>query len=258
VIATSADASPDWHIAGTGDFNNDGNSDILWRADDGSVAIWLMNGTQILSSPVIATSADASPDWHIAGTGDFNNDGNSDILWHADDGSVAIWLMNGTQVASTPIVETTNNTLQSASQLLTSEGSSGPAASNLVSENQANANVQIVFGPDSPTPTISGNQIVASPFAGWSGDLVAAGPADPPAAPFGGDQAHTLDGFGQNYDGTLFGSQQPLPGDAAGHSLLIQYMASSFSTAGDGGTPITDTPPISMSDYPFLTQPHPV
>ena len=98
VVATSAEVSTNWHIAGTGDFNNDGKSDILWRADDGSVGIWLMNGTQTLSGQVIATPAVATTDWHIAGTGDFNNDGISDILWRNDDGSVAIWLVNGTQI----------------------------------------------------------------------------------------------------------------------------------------------------------------
>ena len=57
-----------------------------------------MNGTQILSTAVIASSAMAPTNWHIAGTGDFNNDGKSDILWRADDGSVGIWLINGTQI----------------------------------------------------------------------------------------------------------------------------------------------------------------
>ena len=164
MVATSAEVSTDWHIAGTGDFNNDGKSDILWRADDGSVGIWLMNGTQTLSGQVIATPAVATTDWHIDGIGDFNNDGKSDILWRADDGSVAIWFMNGTQVASTGIVDTTNSTLQSAAQMLISNRSSDPTASNLVSENQTNANVQIAFGPDSPPATLSGGQIAAKSF----------------------------------------------------------------------------------------------
>jgi hypothetical protein len=40
-----------WIIAETGDFNGDGFSDILWRNANGDVAIWLINGTQILSAP---------------------------------------------------------------------------------------------------------------------------------------------------------------------------------------------------------------
>jgi hypothetical protein len=37
-------------IVGTGDFNGDGRSDILWRDTSGNVAIWEMNGTTILKS----------------------------------------------------------------------------------------------------------------------------------------------------------------------------------------------------------------
>ena len=39
---------PSWKAIGTGDFNDDGHSDILWQNTSGQVAIWEMNGnTQI-------------------------------------------------------------------------------------------------------------------------------------------------------------------------------------------------------------------
>ncbi|MBV8889952.1 MAG: VCBS repeat-containing protein [Alphaproteobacteria bacterium] len=77
------------------DFNGDGYPDILWRYVDGTVAIWEMNGAQVLAS--VGAGA-AKNDWHIVGTGDFNGDGNTDILWRNINGDVAIWLMNGGQV----------------------------------------------------------------------------------------------------------------------------------------------------------------
>ena len=40
---------PSWHIKGTGDFNGDGKSDILWQNDDGTPAIWLMDGMNVIS-----------------------------------------------------------------------------------------------------------------------------------------------------------------------------------------------------------------
>ena len=30
-----------WHVVGTGDFNGDGRTDILWRNDSGRVTDWL-------------------------------------------------------------------------------------------------------------------------------------------------------------------------------------------------------------------------
>src|SRR5262245_58815183 len=87
-------ASP-WSIAGTGDLDGDGKSDILWvNGTSGQVVIWLVNGTSVVGggSPGLA----ASP-WTIAETGDFNGDNKSDILWYnSTSGLLAVWLLNGT------------------------------------------------------------------------------------------------------------------------------------------------------------------
>ena len=85
-----------WSIVGTGDFDGDGMSDILWRDDKGNVAIWLMNGAQVTQAAGVGS---APTSWTIVETGDFNGDGKSDLLWHDTSGNVAIWFMNGTQVA---------------------------------------------------------------------------------------------------------------------------------------------------------------
>jgi hypothetical protein len=86
---------PTWQIKGTGDFYGDGHTDILWQNDNGSVAIWDMNGTSIIGGGLVS---DPGPTWHIKGTGDFNNDGHTDIAFQNDDGTVAIWEMNGTNI----------------------------------------------------------------------------------------------------------------------------------------------------------------
>ena len=108
---TIAQPATSWHIAGTGDFNGDGNRDILWRNDDGTVVIYEMNGTQIVGGGTVAQPDNS---WHIAGTGDFNGDGKTDILWRNDDGTVAIYEMNGTQIVASGTVSQPDNSWQIA------------------------------------------------------------------------------------------------------------------------------------------------
>src|SRR2546422_82771 len=84
-----------WKMVGTGDFNNDGQLDILWRhATTGQNAVWYMNGSAYLSTATIQSVSDT--DWEIVGTGYFNADGNIDLLWrNRVIGDNVIWFMNG-------------------------------------------------------------------------------------------------------------------------------------------------------------------
>jgi hypothetical protein len=56
-----------------------------------------MNGTSILNAST-SFVANVPRTWTIVGTGDFNGDGRSDILWRDTSGNVAIWEMNGTTI----------------------------------------------------------------------------------------------------------------------------------------------------------------
>jgi hypothetical protein len=84
-----------WHIVGTGDFNNDTHVDLLWRnISTGSNVVWFMNGTDWLASAELLPVADQG--WQIVGTGDFDNDTHVDILWrNSTDGSNVVWYMDG-------------------------------------------------------------------------------------------------------------------------------------------------------------------
>jgi hypothetical protein len=109
-VAARPDAS--WSVAGVGDLNHDGRADILWRNSSGALAEWLMNGTTITGSGSITSGGVAvAPDatWHIVEIGDFNADGNADILWRNNSGALAEWLMNGTTITSS-FVPTSNGT----------------------------------------------------------------------------------------------------------------------------------------------------
>jgi hypothetical protein len=62
-------------------------------------AIWLMDGINFVSTSA-AGSFNPGPSWQVKGSGDFNGDGKSDILWQGSDGTPAIWLMDGATAVS--------------------------------------------------------------------------------------------------------------------------------------------------------------
>ena len=73
---------------------------IVWRnTSTGENKVWYMNGTTMTSSADLYAVADQT--WTIVGTGDFNNDGNTDILWrNTSTGENAVWYMNGVNLTS--------------------------------------------------------------------------------------------------------------------------------------------------------------
>jgi hypothetical protein len=79
-------------------FNGDGSSDILWQNSDGTPAVWLMNGTSLVSGGNVGFDPGAA--WHVVDSGDFSGDGKADILWQNTDGTVAEWFVNGTSLVS--------------------------------------------------------------------------------------------------------------------------------------------------------------
>jgi Ca2+-binding RTX toxin-like protein len=83
-------ASNSWRIAATGDFDADGDGDILWHNRDGRVVTWEMEDGRYRTNHNIAS---ASGGWEIVDAGDFDADGDADVLWRHRDGAVVTWEM---------------------------------------------------------------------------------------------------------------------------------------------------------------------
>lgn len=79
-----------------GDFNGDGNVDLIWRNESTGVnRVWYMNGTTVIGSAALPVMADLA--WSIGGVGDMNGDGRTDIIWrNAASGQNSVWFMNNT------------------------------------------------------------------------------------------------------------------------------------------------------------------
>jgi hypothetical protein len=91
-----------WKMVGTNDFNADGRPDILWRhSASGEIVVWLMNGSVLQSGTFLTPPAFTDVNWQTVGTGDFNSDGKTDILWrHAVSGQNVVWFLEGTSLTS--------------------------------------------------------------------------------------------------------------------------------------------------------------
>jgi uncharacterized delta-60 repeat protein len=83
-----------WNIFGSGDFNKDGEADLLWRnSANGQNQVWALGGTTELAFLNLST---VSSSWSIQATGDFNGDGKEDLVWRNSLTGVALtWFLNG-------------------------------------------------------------------------------------------------------------------------------------------------------------------
>ncbi|MCK1305757.1 FG-GAP-like repeat-containing protein [Bradyrhizobium sp. 45] len=88
-----------WRFADTGDFNADGKSDLmLFNDNTHGVAVWELNGTQIIAGPQVGVAASGDS---YARLEDINGDNKSDILFQNNTTHVlTAWEMNGTQIAA--------------------------------------------------------------------------------------------------------------------------------------------------------------
>jgi len=108
MLAGTQNPGPTWHVVGTGDTSGTFNSPagILWQNNNGALVMWedatFGPGTFTFNSVAALPSVDAS--WHVKGMADVSGDERADIVFQHDSGAVVVWLMGGTTVATTQLV----------------------------------------------------------------------------------------------------------------------------------------------------------
>ncbi len=107
-----------WSIAGAGDFNGDGQSDLLWynpsETSGEQLVAWYMDGTTKTGTGSIT---EATTDLALEAVGDLNNDGNADLLWSKTDGSLEVWFMDSINRASVSAIQGSEATKPSGSSV---------------------------------------------------------------------------------------------------------------------------------------------
>jgi hypothetical protein len=93
-------SSSDEGVAGTGDFNGDGYSDILiWNSSTQTGKVLFMKGARVVSQQIFQPTTPST--WSVAAVADFNGEGYSDVLLRDASGNLEIVYFNSSSEPAT-------------------------------------------------------------------------------------------------------------------------------------------------------------
>jgi hypothetical protein len=94
-----------WKVVGSGNFGGTPQADLVFQNTDGTLAVWIMDGINQISSALLNPST-AGPGWRLAAVADLNADGSDDLLFQNSslDGTLAVWYMDGLNQMSSELL----------------------------------------------------------------------------------------------------------------------------------------------------------
>jgi hypothetical protein len=99
-----SNAGPGWRIVAVGDFNHDSKPDLLFQHSTSQLGVWFMDGANLISPSLLTPDYPSDLYWKMVGTGDFDHDGNADIVFQYQnpgnpaDSQLGVWFMNSNGV----------------------------------------------------------------------------------------------------------------------------------------------------------------
>ena len=89
----------------SGDFDGDGDADVMLRNNQGGLRIWYLQGGAFARQAQLPTFNQGY--WLPEAVGDFDGDGDADLLWHEDmTGQNYIWFLQNDAVTPVPLINT--------------------------------------------------------------------------------------------------------------------------------------------------------
>jgi hypothetical protein len=92
------------YIGAIGDFNFDGNMDVVWHHPlCNQTIIWQLGGTAHSNGDILLPGVDST--WKLIGSADYNSDGRPDLVWNQiGTSTLQFWVMNGSSRLSTKTI----------------------------------------------------------------------------------------------------------------------------------------------------------